>query len=213
MVRLAKPFKRYPVSIALSLGLNAALVLQLACQEQNVDPLVRNKTIDVLARHIGNPSFFLFIRFSLCFPSSFRNIVELYWETREFLAERCVSDLNWGPKMIVIDFLETGYSCILSLTNERLHLQPTFCFLLLLLSYRNTLKRAPSKMPWTPKIRKAQHSYTWQWNKSSILPKRSKPRSHCFGGNSWLESCGLYDIRITHHPFSEESQKNILRMF
>ncbi|VDM82243.1 unnamed protein product, partial [Strongylus vulgaris] len=34
-------------------GLNAALVLQLACQEQNVDPLVRNKTIDVLARHIA----------------------------------------------------------------------------------------------------------------------------------------------------------------
>ncbi|KHJ93748.1 hypothetical protein OESDEN_06333 [Oesophagostomum dentatum] len=34
-------------------GLNAALVLQLACQEQNVDPLVRNRTIDVLARHIG----------------------------------------------------------------------------------------------------------------------------------------------------------------
>ncbi|EPB78821.1 Innexin [Ancylostoma ceylanicum] len=35
-------------------GLNAALVLQLACQEQNVDPLVRNKTIDVLARHIDD---------------------------------------------------------------------------------------------------------------------------------------------------------------
>ncbi|KHJ93747.1 Innexin [Oesophagostomum dentatum] len=35
-------------------GLNAALVLQLACQEQNVDPLVRNRTIDVLARHIGH---------------------------------------------------------------------------------------------------------------------------------------------------------------
>lgn len=34
-------------------GLNAGLVLQLACQEQNVDPLVRNKTIDILARHIG----------------------------------------------------------------------------------------------------------------------------------------------------------------
>ncbi|WKY06205.1 hypothetical protein Q1695_006422 [Nippostrongylus brasiliensis] len=35
-------------------GLNAGLVLQLACQEQNVDPLVRNKTIDVLARHIDD---------------------------------------------------------------------------------------------------------------------------------------------------------------
>ncbi|KAK6018554.1 Innexin [Ostertagia ostertagi] len=35
-------------------GLNAGLVLQLACQEQNVDPLVRNKTIDILARHIDD---------------------------------------------------------------------------------------------------------------------------------------------------------------
>ncbi|KAK6050007.1 hypothetical protein COOONC_12488 [Cooperia oncophora] len=33
---------------------NAGLVLQLACQEQNVDPLVRNKTIDILARHIDD---------------------------------------------------------------------------------------------------------------------------------------------------------------
>nr|CDJ87673.1 Innexin domain containing protein [Haemonchus contortus] len=35
-------------------GLNAGLVLQLACQEQNVDPLVRNKTIEILARHIDD---------------------------------------------------------------------------------------------------------------------------------------------------------------
>ncbi|KJH43341.1 Innexin [Dictyocaulus viviparus] len=35
-------------------GLNAGLVLQLACQEQNVDPLVRNRTIDILARHIDD---------------------------------------------------------------------------------------------------------------------------------------------------------------
>ncbi|CAI4222146.1 unnamed protein product [Auanema sp. JU1783] len=35
-------------------GLNAGLVLQLACQEQNVDPIVRAKTVDVLARHIDD---------------------------------------------------------------------------------------------------------------------------------------------------------------
>uniref|UniRef100_A0A1I7WN86 Innexin n=1 Tax=Heterorhabditis bacteriophora TaxID=37862 RepID=A0A1I7WN86_HETBA len=35
-------------------GLNAGLVLQLACQEQNVDPIVRNKTVDILARHIDD---------------------------------------------------------------------------------------------------------------------------------------------------------------
>ncbi|KAJ1362647.1 hypothetical protein KIN20_022273, partial [Parelaphostrongylus tenuis] len=35
-------------------GLNASLVIQLACQEQNVDPLVRNKTIEILARHIDD---------------------------------------------------------------------------------------------------------------------------------------------------------------
>ncbi|PAV60769.1 hypothetical protein WR25_22104 [Diploscapter pachys] len=35
-------------------GLNAGLVLQLACQEANVDPIVRNKTVDILARHIDD---------------------------------------------------------------------------------------------------------------------------------------------------------------
>lgn len=34
------------------LGLNVGLVLQTACQEQNVDPDVRDRSIDILARHI-----------------------------------------------------------------------------------------------------------------------------------------------------------------
>lgn len=29
-------------------------MLQLACQEANVDPIVRNKTVDILARHIDD---------------------------------------------------------------------------------------------------------------------------------------------------------------
>uniref|UniRef100_A0A8R1HL30 Innexin n=2 Tax=Caenorhabditis japonica TaxID=281687 RepID=A0A8R1HL30_CAEJA len=35
-------------------GLNAGLVLQLVCGEQNVDPIVRDKTVDVVARHIDD---------------------------------------------------------------------------------------------------------------------------------------------------------------
>ena len=35
-------------------GLNASLALQMACEDHNVDPLVRDKTIDVLARHIDD---------------------------------------------------------------------------------------------------------------------------------------------------------------
>lgn len=36
------------------LGLNVGLVLQTACQEQNVDPEVRNRIIDILARHVDD---------------------------------------------------------------------------------------------------------------------------------------------------------------
>ncbi|ULT97291.1 hypothetical protein L3Y34_005246 [Caenorhabditis briggsae] len=35
-------------------GLNAGLVLQLVCGEQNVDPVVRDKTVDIVARHIDD---------------------------------------------------------------------------------------------------------------------------------------------------------------
>jgi hypothetical protein len=33
-------------------GLNVGLVLQTACQDTNIDPEIREKTIDILTRHI-----------------------------------------------------------------------------------------------------------------------------------------------------------------
>lgn len=33
-------------------GLNVSLVLQTACAETNIDPEVRDRTVDVLVRHI-----------------------------------------------------------------------------------------------------------------------------------------------------------------
>jgi len=35
-------------------GLNISLVLQTACQEQNIDPTVRDSTVDILSRHIDD---------------------------------------------------------------------------------------------------------------------------------------------------------------
>lgn len=35
-------------------GLNIGLVLQTACQEQNIDPTVRDNTVDILSRHIDD---------------------------------------------------------------------------------------------------------------------------------------------------------------
>uniref|UniRef100_A0AC34GSY8 Innexin n=1 Tax=Panagrolaimus sp. ES5 TaxID=591445 RepID=A0AC34GSY8_9BILA len=35
-------------------GLNISLVLQTACQEQNIDPHVRDNTVDILSRHIDD---------------------------------------------------------------------------------------------------------------------------------------------------------------
>nr|pir hypothetical protein C18H7.2 - Caenorhabditis elegans [Caenorhabditis elegans] len=35
-------------------GLNAGLVLQLVCGDENVDPVVRDKTVDIVARHIDD---------------------------------------------------------------------------------------------------------------------------------------------------------------
>lgn len=36
------------------LGLNVGLVVQTACQDQNLDPETRDRTIDVLARHVDD---------------------------------------------------------------------------------------------------------------------------------------------------------------
>jgi len=33
-------------------GLNMSLVLQKACQEENIDPDVRDRVVDILARHV-----------------------------------------------------------------------------------------------------------------------------------------------------------------
>ncbi|TMS38598.1 hypothetical protein L596_005288 [Steinernema carpocapsae] len=41
-------------TMAAQSGLNVSLVLQLACQDQNLDPLIRDRNVDVIVRHVDD---------------------------------------------------------------------------------------------------------------------------------------------------------------
>uniref|UniRef100_A0A1I8AUK9 Innexin n=1 Tax=Steinernema glaseri TaxID=37863 RepID=A0A1I8AUK9_9BILA len=41
-------------TMAAQSGLNVSLVLQLACQDQNLDPIIRDRNVDVIVRHVDD---------------------------------------------------------------------------------------------------------------------------------------------------------------